>query len=502
MDPNFEKCYIIVTSSIERSISSISREMERSVSNPSLQAAIDPELLGLLADCNRLRSQGNTPTRQKGVRTSDTSAMTRLSHIPTTNLSRDPHPRNTTAHQSCLSDMFARLQHNSSSRMHDYTINGLRESDLYPLDTPSHPSHSVVPRSMWTSRTACQRRYDPLGVQRSRDVSNYLESTAFPSNEEISEPPMYYFPDEDDALVRHNSIGHLGIEYDEAAVAEMMVERRKAVGAEGVRTAATIMSMSSRQSSQHSSPSIKLSKAQPQKLHSTPRIDGLEASSRQSSPRAPISQTVSRQSTPDAYHPGPEESSGHSKQKGKNIAEVISKMSTAHFDIVPTRGHAPKGKGPPTVLATDKGAESDQYAEVDHSMDSAAAWNELNTKVNSKTKSTATLEIEPTGRPSKQTTAATVAISRKKSKDLNDAFAEPAHPTTQPRPSCIPPRMLVTEFPRAASPCDDTGGKNNCAVCAKFLIISAEHLRTYCQLFIGLNECLKFGEVVVPDYLR
>ncbi|KAG0342964.1 Centromere protein C [Podila horticola] len=132
-------------------------------------------------------------------------------------------------------------------------------------------------------------------------------------------------------------------------------------------------------------------------------------------------------------------------------------MSTTHFDIVPTMDHAPKGKGPPTVLATDKGAESDQYAEVDHSMDSAAAWNELNTKFNSKTKSTATLEIEPTGRPSKQTTAATVANSRKKSKDPNGAFAEPAHPTTQPRPSCIPPRMLVTELPRAASPCDDTG---------------------------------------------
>ncbi|KAF9305082.1 Centromere protein C [Mortierella antarctica] len=103
----------------------------------------------------------------------------------------------------------------------------------------------------------------------------------------------------------------------------------------------------------------------------------------------------------------------------------------------------------------DKSAESDQYSEVDHCMDSAAALNELKAKANGKTKSTATSEIESVGRSSKQASPATVeSIAQKKSKD-SGVFAEPAPPTTQARPSRVPPQMVVTEVPRAAPPCDD-----------------------------------------------
>lgn len=472
--------YIIVLSSIAGSLPSISSEMERSAPNPFMQTAIDPELLGLLADYGRLKNHGNI-SKQQSFQTSDTSAMARLSHLSTTSLSRDPYPCNMAARQSRLSDMFSRLQHTPSLRMHDYTINNLRDSDLYPLNTPSRPSHSVVPHSMWTTSAAGQRRYDPLAAQESRDVSNYLESLAYPPNEEISEPPMYYFPDEDDALEGNNNIGQLGIEYDEAAVAEMMAERRQGMGSEGIRTGATITSVSSRQSSRHSSPRVGLLKTQPQKLHATPRTCRLEGSSPHLQ-RVLASQTASRQPTPNADHPGPVESSGHNKQDEKNNAAAISKVWTSRFDTVPTKDHAPERQaperqGPTTVLLMDKSAESDQYSEVDHCMDSAAALNELNAKAKGKTKSTATSEIESVGRSSKQASPATVeSIAQKKSKDPNGAFAEPAPPTTQARPSRVPPQMVVTEVPRAAPPCDDASGKVNYTVCAKVLILSTQRL--------------------------
>ncbi|KAF9378068.1 hypothetical protein CPC16_011485 [Podila verticillata] len=190
----------------------------------------DSSLLGVLAEYGRIKSQGNFSEPQRDFRSSDTSAATK-SHMQSTNPSRDS--RITPARQPRLSDMFARLHHTSSSPMHDYTHNPFRDSQFYLLDTPSRPSHSVVPYSMWTSRAVDRKRYDSLGVgvQGTREVSNYLESTVYPSNEEISEPPMFYFPDEDDVIAA-NSYGQLGIEYDEAAVAEMMAERRKVVAPE------------------------------------------------------------------------------------------------------------------------------------------------------------------------------------------------------------------------------------------------------------------------------
>ncbi|KAG0093135.1 Centromere protein C [Podila epicladia] len=382
--------------------------------------------------------------------------MTRLTHMPTASLSRDPYPHNTTAHQSRLSDMFSRLQPTPSSRMHDYTINALRDSHLYPLNTPSHPSHSVVAHSRWISSAAGQRRYDPLGVQESWDASNNQKSLACTSNEDISEPPMYYFPDEDDALEGENNIGQLGIEYDEAAVAETMAERRKRMGSEGIRTAVTITSVSSRQSSEHSSPRIKLLKAQPQKLHADPKTCHLEGSSTYLSPRALASQTASRQPTPNADLPGPAESSGYNKQKENTSPAVMNKVWTSCFDTVPTIDYPTEGPEPTIVLAMGKSAESDQYIEVDHCMDSAAAMNERNATASGKTKSTATLEIEPVGRSSKQASAAIVElIIQKKSKEPNGAFAKPAPATTQARPPRDPHQMVVTEVPRATPPCDD-----------------------------------------------
>ncbi|KAG0029466.1 hypothetical protein BGZ81_003764 [Podila clonocystis] len=380
--------------------------------------------------------------------------MTRLSHLSTASLSRDSHPHNATAHQSVLSDMFTR-QHTTSSRMRDYTISALHNSDFYPLDTPSRPSHSVVPHSMWTSSAAGQRRYDTPGVQGSRNIPNYLVSLAFPSNEEIMNPPMYYFPDEDDALAGNNSIGQLGIEYDEAVVTEMIAERRKAVGPEGIKAAVTITNVSSCQPSRHSSPRIKMLKAQPQNLLTTSRIDRLEGSSCHSSPRSLASQTVSRQPTPNADHSGTVEISGFNKQNESSIPAATSKLLTSCFDTVPM-DHAPKGKGPMTMLVMDKVADSNPYAEVDHSMDSVAALNELNAKANDKTKSIPKLKVEPTGISSKQYTAVAVdSITQKKSKESNGVFFEPAPPITQPRPSRVPPRRVVTEIPRAAHPCDD-----------------------------------------------
>ncbi|KAG0037257.1 Centromere protein C [Podila clonocystis] len=222
---------------------------------------------------------------------------------------------------------------------------------------------------------------------------------------------MYYFPDEDDALADNNGIGQLGIEYDEAVVAEMMAERRKAVGSEGIKAAVSITSASS--------PRIKMLKAQRQNLHTTSRIDRLEGSSCHSSPRALASQTASRQPTPNADHSRIAEFSGYSKQNESSIPAATSKVPTSCFDTV-TMDHAPNGKGPTTVLVMDKGADSNQYAEVDHSMDSAAVSNELNAKANDTTKSTPKLKVEPAGISSKQSTAVAVdSIAQKKSKKPN-----------------------------------------------------------------------------------
>ncbi|KAG0098801.1 hypothetical protein BGZ93_010271 [Podila epicladia] len=134
----------------------------------------------------------------------------------------------------------------------------------------------------------------------------------------------------------------------------------------------------------------------------------------------------------------------------------MNKVWTSCFDTVPTIDYPTEGPEPTIVLAMGKSAESDQYIEVDHCMDSAAAMNERNATASGKTKSTATLEIEPVGRSSKQASAAIVElIIQKKSKEPNGAFAKPAPATTQARPPRVPHQMVVTEVPRATPPCDD-----------------------------------------------
>lgn len=431
--------------------------MEESTPNPSMQTATDPSLLGVLADYGRIKSQGNFPAPQRDFRSADTSAVTK-SHMQSTNPSRDS--RNTPARQSRPSDMFARLQHTSTSPMHDYALNPFRDSKLYLLDTPSRPSHSVVPHSMWTSIAVGQRRYDSLGVgvQGSREVSNYLESPVYPSNEEISEPPMYYFPDEDDVIAANN-YGQLGIEYDEAAVAEMMAERQKAVGPESIRTAVTITSPSSRQSSRHSSPRTNLLKSQPQKLQTTPKIDRPEAPSHHSSSRTLVSQTTDQQSTSNTDHlRNHMESTGYYKE---SPAPVTSGVSTSRFERVPTKDHTSKERELTTVLVLDVGAVLGQYVDVDHSMVSAPP-KEPKVKAIGKTKSSATRQAESTGNPlSKQTV--TTATVRSNAKKPNGEFEEPAPPTVQhERQALIPPQMIVSEIPRApAPPCDDASGKTN-----------------------------------------
>ncbi|KFH61844.1 hypothetical protein MVEG_12352 [Podila verticillata NRRL 6337] len=375
--------------------------------------------------------------------------------MQSTNPSRDS--RITPARQPRLSDMFARLHHTSSSPMHDYTHNPFRDSQFYLLDTPSRPSHSVVPYSMWTSRAVDRKRYDSLGVgvQGTREVSNYLESTVYPSNEEISEPPMFYFPDEDDVIAA-NSYGQLGIEYDEAAVAEMMAERRKVVAPESIRTAVTITSASSRQSSRHSSPRTNLLKLQPQKLQTSPKIDLPEAPSHHSSSSTLVSQTTDQQSTSTTDHLRNQmESTGYYRE---SPAPVTSRVSTSRFERVPTKDHRSKEMGLTTVLVLDRGAVLGQYADVDYSMVSAAP-EEFKVKAIGKTKSTTTRQAALAGNLlSKQiVTTATVRPNAKKPKKPNGEFEEPAPVTVQhERQVLIPPQKTVSEIQRAqAPPCDD-----------------------------------------------
>lgn len=477
--------------------------MEGSAPNPSVQTAIDPSLLGVFADYGGVKRQDNFPAPQRGFQSSDPSAVTK-SHMQSTNPPRDS--RNAPARQSRLSDMFARLHHTSSSHMHDHALNSLRDSEFYLLDTPSRPSHSVVPHSMWTSSAINQKRYDSLvvGVQRSGVVSNYLESPVDPLNEQISEPPMYYFPDEDDVLAANN-YGQLGIEYDKTAVAEMLAERRKTVrletvGLGSIRTAVTITSASSHRSSRHSSPRANLLELQPQKLRTTPRIDCPEASSRHSSPRILVSQTTNQQPTSDTDHlRNPVDSILYNKESPTPVANNVS---ASCFDRVPTKDHTSKERKPTTVLMLNGGDVLGQYADVYHSMDSATP-EEPKVKAIDKTKSTVTPEAEPAGNPpSKQTvTTASVGSNAKKLKEANDGFEEPAPRTIQyERQAHIPPQIMVLEIPSAlAPPCDHASGKNK--FCTTSLTISTRH-RTNCQSSFNLNGRLKCGEAVELDYNR
>ncbi|KAF9420198.1 hypothetical protein BGZ94_009195 [Podila epigama] len=130
--------------------------------------------------------------------------------------------------------MFSALQRSRDSQI---SILETRDGfDTFMADTPTRPSHSVVPNSMWAennnrnndhNKSIHSTRFDSSGPGgRAMDESGFQGASAIMSPNEISNPPMYYFPDED--TESSSGAGVRKIEYNASAVAELAAERQRA----------------------------------------------------------------------------------------------------------------------------------------------------------------------------------------------------------------------------------------------------------------------------------